>query len=61
MCWGAGILFLVFLVLAEADNPGPHVQLLADIARLLKTPGLRQRLVAAGSPDEVISLIRGAS
>ena len=53
--------YLVFLVLAEADNPGPHVQLLADIARLLKTPGLRKRLVSAGSPDEVIRLIREAS
>ena len=49
--------YLVFLVLAEANNPGPHVQLLADIARLLKTPGLRQRLVAADSPDGVMRLI----
>jgi PTS system nitrogen regulatory IIA component len=53
--------YLVFLVLAEANNPGPHVQLLADIARLLKTPGLRKRLVSAGSPDEVIRLITEAS
>jgi len=53
--------YLVFLVLAEANNPGPHVQLLADIARLLKTPGLRQRLVAADSPDDVMRLISGAS
>jgi PTS system nitrogen regulatory IIA component len=53
--------YLVFLVLAEADNPGPHVQLLADIARLLKTPGLRKRLTAAGSPDDVMRLIDEAS
>lgn len=53
--------YLVFLVLAEAHNPGPHVQLLADIARLLKTPGLRRQLVEAASPDEVIRLIREAS
>lgn len=53
--------YLVFLVLAEAHNPGPHVQLLAEIARLLKTPGLRKRLVEAGRADEVIRLIHEAS
>jgi PTS system nitrogen regulatory IIA component len=53
--------YLVFLVLAEASNPGPHVHLLADIARLLKSPGLRQRLIEAKTPDEVIVLIREAT
>ena len=53
--------FLVFLVLAEENNPGPHVQLLADVARLLKAPGLRQRLIAAKSADEILALIREAS
>jgi len=53
--------YLVFLVLAAAGNPGPHVQLLADVARLLKTPGLRQQLIGAADAQALIGLIRDAS
>ena len=49
---------LVFLVLAEANNPGPHVQCLAEIARLLQLPGFYKRLLEARSPREALDIIR---
>jgi mannitol/fructose-specific phosphotransferase system IIA component (Ntr-type) len=50
--------YLVFLVLAEANNPGPHVQCLGEIARLLQVPGLNDRLRSAKTPKEALDLIR---
>ena len=49
---------LVFLVLAEANNPGPHVQCLGEIARLLQIPGLNERLRAAKTAREALDVIR---
>jgi len=49
---------LVFMVLAEANNPGPHVQCLAEIARLLQVPGFHKRLAEARSRREVLGIIR---
>lgn len=49
---------LVFLVLAEANNPGPHVQCLAEIARLLQLPGFYSRLINASSAKDVLEAIR---
>ncbi len=49
---------IVFLVLAEASNPGPHVQLLADVARLLKFPGLKRRLAEAANPEDVMKMLQ---
>jgi len=50
--------YLVFLVLAEANNPGPHVQCLGEIARLLQVPGLNERLRAAKNAREALDIIR---
>ncbi|MBM4038938.1 MAG: PTS sugar transporter subunit IIA [Planctomycetes bacterium] len=50
--------YLVFLVLAEANNPGPHVQCLGEIARLLQVPGFNDRLRNARTPKEALDLIR---
>jgi PTS system fructose-specific IIC component len=49
---------VVFLVLAEANNPGPHVQCLGEIARLLQVPGFYDRLRRAESAEDVLSVIR---
>ena len=43
---------LVFLVLAEANNPGPHLQTLSEIATLLHTPGEYDKLVTAKTAEE---------
>jgi len=48
---------LVFLVVAEAHNPGPNVEVLADIGGLMQVPGLYDQLVASRSPDELMSAI----
>ncbi|NLW50668.1 MAG: PTS sugar transporter subunit IIA [Candidatus Brocadiaceae bacterium] len=51
---------LVFLVVAEAHNPGPNVEVLADIGTLMQMPGLYDRLVAVRAADELIAAIVGA-
>ena len=51
--------FVVFLVLAEPDNPGPHVQCLAEITRLLQVPGFYKRLIGARTSKEALDIIRG--
>jgi mannitol/fructose-specific phosphotransferase system IIA component (Ntr-type) len=48
---------LVFLLLARADDPGPHVRALAEIARLVQTPGFYRRLSEARSAQEVLDLL----
>jgi mannitol/fructose-specific phosphotransferase system IIA component (Ntr-type) len=49
---------VVFLMLADAGNPGPHVECLAEIARLLQVPGLCDRLRSARTPAEALAVIR---
>lgn len=48
---------VVFLILARADEPGPHVQALAEIARLLQIPGFFRKLVEAESEDDLLATI----
>ena len=48
---------IVFLILAEIDNPGPHVEALAQVARLCQTPGSRRRLCQCRSSQEVLDVI----
>ncbi len=45
---------LVFLVLAEVNNPGPHLQTLSEIATCLNQPGAYDRLVNAKTPEEFL-------
>ena len=49
---------VVFLVLADAAHPGPHVECLAEIARLLRTPGFYRRLVACRNAEEAYEILR---
>lgn len=48
---------VVFMVLANANEPGPHVQALAEISRLLKIPGFYRRLCAVTSAEGVLQLL----
>lgn len=48
---------VIFLLLAEENNPGPHVEALAQIATLFKIPGFIERLVAAETPRELYDII----
>lgn len=54
----SGLVYVVFLVLAEVNNPGPHVQCLGEIARLLMVPGFYDRLRRATTADEALAVIR---
>lgn len=49
---------VVFLVLAEANNPGPHVECLGEIARLLQVQGFYDRLRRAESVEEALAVIK---
>lgn len=53
-----GPVHVVFLVLAEVNNPGPHVQCLGEIARLLMVPGFCERVRRAENAEQVLELIR---
>ena len=47
----------VFMLLARINDPGPHIRALAEIARLVQTPGLYRRLVEAGSAREILNIL----
>ena len=49
---------LIFLVIAEAHNPGPNVQVLADIGALMQMPGIYEQMVSARTPEELVSAVR---
>jgi fructose-specific phosphotransferase system IIA component len=49
---------LFFLLLAPPDQSGPHIQALAEIARLAKSPTFLRLLAGASSAAEVAELIR---
>jgi mannitol/fructose-specific phosphotransferase system IIA component (Ntr-type) len=50
---------LVFLVLAEINNPGPHLQTLSEIATCLTVPGGYDRLIHARTPDDFLKSLGG--
>ncbi len=49
---------LFFLMLATPDQSGPHIEALAEIARLGKSPSFLRALAAACSAQEVVELFR---
>ena len=52
---------LVFLVASPADAPAAHLQALARISRVLRTPGVVEALRAAPSVDQMADVLRGAT
>jgi mannitol/fructose-specific phosphotransferase system IIA component (Ntr-type) len=49
---------LVFLVVAEKENPGPNVELLADLGHLMQLPGVYESMVSARNCQEMIEAVR---
>jgi len=47
----------VFLLIAPLDDPGPHVRALAEIARLIQTPGFYRKLTEAEAPQELLDVL----
>jgi mannitol/fructose-specific phosphotransferase system IIA component (Ntr-type) len=52
-----GLSHLFFLMLAPPDQSGPHIEALAEIARLAKSKAFIRALVTADSPQSVIELL----
>lgn len=51
---------LVFLVVAESNNPGPNVEVLADIGNLMQVPGLYEAMVGARDAEELVQTFQKA-
>ena len=49
--------YLFFTLIAPQDAAADHLKALARISRLLKDPDLRQRLLAAGSSQDLYDII----
>jgi mannitol/fructose-specific phosphotransferase system IIA component (Ntr-type) len=47
---------LFFLLLAPPDQSGPHIEALADIARITKSQAFCRTVINATSPEEVVEL-----
>ncbi len=48
---------LVILLLANINEPGPHLQALVEIARLVRIPGFYRKAVEAGAPAQILELL----
>ncbi len=54
------LVYLVFLVLAESNNPGPNVEVLADIGNLMQVPGVYEDMVAAPGAEVLVQVFQKA-
>ena len=48
---------IVFLIAASAAEPGKHLQMLAEVVRLVRVPGLCAKLAEAATPKDVLDLL----
>lgn len=55
-----GLVHLVVLILANANEPGPHVRALSEVVRLLRLPGFYNTLVSARSARALLDAIAEA-
>ena len=51
---------LIFLILSPADQPAVHLQALARISRLLRTPGVVDNLRAVRTREQMLEALAGA-
>jgi len=51
---------LIFLILSPADQPAAHLQALARISRLLRTPGVVASLRRATTREEILESLKEA-
>lgn len=49
---------IFFILIAELNNPGPHVRALAKLSRLLSAPEIRDSILNAKTASECLELIR---
>ena len=48
---------IFFLLLTPESSAGVHLKMLARISRLLKNDGLKERLMGAEAPEDVVAII----
>ena len=48
---------VVFLLLAEKSNPGPHIEALSQVAKLFMMDGFMEKLLAVTTPREVLTVL----
>ena len=48
---------IFIMTLSPVNKIGPHVQFLAEISRLLRQEDAREKMVSAGSADELLDII----
>jgi mannitol/fructose-specific phosphotransferase system IIA component (Ntr-type) len=48
---------LIFMLLAKNNDPGPHIQALAEISRLLLVPGFYRKISEAKTAQEILDII----
>ncbi len=51
---------LIFLILSPADAPALHLQALARISRLLRTPGVADNLRRASTAEQILEAVKEA-
>lgn len=51
--------YVVITLFSEIGNPGPHIEALSEIGRLLNIPGFVDRVRAAKNARQVIDIIKG--
>ena len=49
--------YLVLMLLAKNNDPGPHIQALAETSRLLLVPGFYRKIIEAGTAGEILEII----
>ncbi|MBD3426446.1 MAG: PTS sugar transporter subunit IIA [Candidatus Omnitrophica bacterium] len=49
---------IFFLLIAPGETPGPHLKALAKISRLLDDKFVRDRLLSASSPQEILKIVK---
>ena len=49
---------LFFLLLAQPNQSGPHIEALAEIARITRSQSFCRMLLSASSPEEVVEIFR---
>ena len=49
---------LILVVLSPSDAPAGHLQALARISRLVKTPGVTEAILSASTPEEAARVLK---
>lgn len=49
---------VVITLFSEMGNPGPHIEALSEISRLISIPDFLEKVKAASSPEQILRIIK---